>query len=96
MRKVDATWDSQNRHCVTARTEGDIAVLIVSLTVDIVLLALMLAGLWHRKEAGKFNLWRILWNQVGFKIHSGYCNPKPVFADLVRIGNTLAYVGHNR
>ena len=50
--------------CLTVNPHSGTPNVTATFCVDFLLLILMLVGLWRMRDAGRFQLWRILLNQV--------------------------------
>ncbi|KAI0315763.1 hypothetical protein OF83DRAFT_1084733 [Amylostereum chailletii] len=58
-----ATYDPVSGICVILRSEENLPNGICGLVVDVLLLGAMLVGLFRRREASRFGVWKMLWKQ---------------------------------
>ena len=65
--QIRPTWDPVVKSCIPSNIEICEVAMISSLVTDTILLLIMLAGLLQlrRRGRGTYQLWHLLWKQVG-------------------------------
>jgi MYXO-CTERM domain-containing protein len=65
--QVRSQWDPVAKSCVTTNVEICQVAMVSGLVTDAILLLMMLAGLLQlrRRGGGSYELWHLLWKQVG-------------------------------
>ncbi|KAI0321395.1 hypothetical protein OF83DRAFT_1168449 [Amylostereum chailletii] len=61
---IRGNWDSANPGCHFLESRTNLPITTAALTVDLLYLLVMLAGLLRRRDARHFGLWQLLWKQA--------------------------------